>query len=88
MPILTQRNATMVAALTVAWASLHQAGVIAEGSWEHFVGPVLTAITAFFTFLGFDVTPQGNRLPPEISNLPAGAVVPSPIQDAKDKANE
>lgn len=88
MKILTQRNATLVAAVTVAWASLHQAGIIPDSQIAHVVGPVLTAVTAFFTFLGFGVTPQGSTLPPEIADLPRGAVVPTPIQDAKDEAKQ
>jgi hypothetical protein len=40
-------------------------------------------LTAFLTFMGFNMTPNGGKLPEEIKSLPAGVDAPSPIADAQ-----
>lgn len=82
---LTQRNATYVGGLAFGWATCHNAGLLPDAPWTHFVGPVLVFAVAFMGFLGFRMTPNGSTLPPEIAELPKGAVVPTPVQDAIDE---
>lgn len=85
MTILTQRNATLVGAVAFGWATVHNAGMLPDAPWTRYPGPVLVFLTAVMGFLGYRLTPNGSTLPPEIADLPKGAVVPTPAQDAIDQ---
>jgi hypothetical protein len=81
MPILTQRNAKILGAIAFGWAAAHNTGGIPDWPWTHFVGPMLVGALAFMASMGFDVTPNGGKLPDEIKKLPPGVDAPSPIAD-------
>jgi hypothetical protein len=66
MKLLTQRNVIILAALEAAWGVWVSTGVIPHAHWMDVVHSVMVAVDTFLAALGFNRTPNGNRLSPDI----------------------
>lgn len=77
MPVLTQRNASIVFGLSFAWTSVITVpGLIPDNPYTHGISALLMGASAFMGFQGFTRTPQGNTLPPAmVTEVDRSAVV-------------
>lgn len=66
MTFLTQQNVTILFAVQVGWGVFVASGILPHGHWIDTVNVTFNALTAGLAFLGFNRTPSGNRLSPEI----------------------
>jgi hypothetical protein len=76
MTILTQKNVAILFACQVGWGIYVSSGILPHAHWVDAVTVSFNAATAFLACLGFNRTPSGNLLSPEvISQVDRQAVV-------------
>lgn len=68
---LNQWAANLLLAIAAGLSALYAAGVLA-GKWASVLYAVLIALKFFLVNAGYDRLPNGEVLPPEVRNLPAG----------------
>lgn len=66
MAILTQRNATIFFGAQAFWSVIVAGSVFPHAHWVDSVSVLFSAATAFLAVMGFNRTPSGNRLSPEV----------------------
>jgi hypothetical protein len=93
MKFLTQTNVAILFAVQVMWGVYMASGILPHAHWVDAVTVTFNALTAGLAFLGFNRTPSGNRLPPEVITQVDRQAVSARAQDAvvqaaADKATE
>ena len=79
---LTQTNVAVLFAFQVAWGVYMASGILPHAHWVDAVTVSFNALTAGLAFLGFNRTPSGNRLPPDVINQVDRQAVTARAQDA------
>lgn len=69
---LNQWAANLLLALAAGLSALYAAGVL-TGKWAGILYAFLIALKFFLINAGYDRLPNGEVLPPEVRNLPAGS---------------
>ena len=82
MKYLTQKNVAILFAVQVMWGVYMASGILPHAHWVDAITVTFNALTAGLAFLGFNRTPAGNRLPPEVITQVDRQAVVARAQDA------